>query len=417
MNRVTIRFLHAQRYVAGATSNVHVNLGLPHRGCFTVVTGLTGREYAPVSIRLAPPRRRRHIVLAAAAVICVCALVLLAPAGADAASFTWGTPTLVNAQTSPIPSVSCATLTLCVAVSGNDVYTSTAPADHQWTAATIDPSATLDVVSCWGSQCVAIDNAGYVFWSQNPAGGAGTWARSRYSIDPPAWNVGGAVITDLSCGDGGWCVAVDAGGSVLAEYQTPIGGWHVTSYVSLGPDSLSAVSCNPRFCLAANPTGWVFATQATQGGAWPTPNGQTGVRVDHGISSVSCLSGGLCVLTSPHETATDEMLNPGGPASAWSAHWNSDPATYPQPVAVSCAASTLCVGINSAPLGAGIAIVSTSPRYPGSFTGPVATDQTIDPTGSGPLNAISCIAAGAGAQLCVVGDASGHLITGTYPHQ
>ena len=35
---------------------------------------------------------------------------------------------------------------------------------------------------------------------------------------------------------------------------------------------------------------------------------------------------GLCVLTSPHETTTDEALNPFGGASAWSVHWNSDPA-------------------------------------------------------------------------------------------
>jgi hypothetical protein len=351
------------------------------------------------------------------AVISLCAAVLFAPAGARAAGFTWSSPTLVNARTSPIPSISCATVTLCVAVSGGDVYTSTAPAQDQWTAATIDASAPLVVVSCWdlgGAQCVAIDDVGYVFWSQNPRGGAGTWVRSRYSIDNPAWNVGGAVITGLSCGDEGWCVAVDGRGSVLTQYQTPIGGWYTTSYVS--DASLAAVSCTPTFCLAADGYGRVFTNKATQGGrAWPNPNGSGGVKADDGISSVSCLPGGLCILAGPQETATDEALNPFGSPAAWSVHWNSNPATYPQPRAVSCAASTLCVGVNDAPLGAGIALVSTSPRFPGSFSGPAATDQAIDATGSGPLDAISCAAGAAGAQVCAVTDDTGHLITGTYP--
>jgi hypothetical protein len=126
----------------------------------------------------------------------------------------------------------------------------------------------------------------------------------------------------------------------------------------------------------------------------------------------------VCVVTGPHETTTDPALNPFGGASAWSVHWNSDPATYPQPTAVSCAASTPCVGVGNAPLGAGYAIVSTSPRFPGSFTGPTATDQAIDVPGSGPLQAISCAAGTAnlaGEQVYAVSDATGHLITGTYP--
>ncbi len=348
------------------------------------------------------------------AILCVCAAAL-APSGARAASFTWSSPTRVNAGTSPIPSVSCATLNLCVAVSGGDVYTSTAPAQDQWTAATIDTSTPLVVVSCWslgGSQCVAIDATGYVFWSQNPAGGAGTWVRSRHPIDVDA------EITGLSCGDEGWCVAVDNRGTVLTQYQTPIGGWYTTSYVSDSSSSLIALSCTPTFCLAANGYGSVFTNKATQGAkAWPALNGSGGVKADDGVSSVSCLPGGLCVLTSPRETATDEALNPFGGASAWSVHWNSDPAIYPQPVAVSCAAATLCVGINHSSLGAGIAIVSTSPRLPGSFTGPAAADQVIDAPGSGPLDAISCVSDSVrvgGAQLCAVSDDTGHLITGTY---
>lgn len=55
--------------------------------------------------------------------------------------------------------------------------------------------------------------------------------RSRHIIDNPDVYVGGGEITGLSCGDAGWCVAVDTRGSVLTQYQTPIGGWHTTEYV------------------------------------------------------------------------------------------------------------------------------------------------------------------------------------------
>jgi hypothetical protein len=199
-------------------------------------------------------------------------------------------------------------------------------------------------VSCWaGSQCVAIDADGYVFWTESPYGGA--WVRSRHSIDTAAQ------ITGLSCGDEGWCVAVDACGSVLTQSQTsPIGAWHTTSYVVNGQpgsyDNLAAVSCTPAVCVAANAHGWLWTNKATQGGAWTSFGG---IRTAYDISSVSCLTGGSCVVTGPHETTTDPALDPFGGASAWSVHWNSDPATYPQPTAVSCAAATLCVGVNDAP--------------------------------------------------------------------
>jgi hypothetical protein len=91
--------------------------------------------------------------------------------------------------------------------------------------------------------------------------------RSRYIIDNPDVYVGGGEITGLSCGDAGWCVAVDTRGSVLAQYQTPIGGWHTTEYVD--GHGLAAVSCTPTFCLAANGDGGLFPNQATHGGAWP----------------------------------------------------------------------------------------------------------------------------------------------------
>lgn len=142
-----------------------------------------------------------------------------------------------------------------------------------------------------------------------------------------------------------------------------------------------------------------------------------GVRPGFDISSVSCLNSGLCVVSGPHETSTDEALDPFAGASDWTTHWNSDPLSFPQPAFVSCASETLSVGVNNDRTGLGYAIISTAPRFPGSFTGPTATDTAIDAPGSGGLVAISCVAGAenfSGGQVCAVADDTGHLITGTY---
>ena len=138
------------------------------------------------------------------------------PAGGGS---TWSTAAQISGGYDTVPSVSCATLTLCVAVSSADVDTSIAPAQNTWTIGDIDPSAALLEVSCpSASLCVAVDTDGYVFWSQNPAGGAGTWIRSTHPIDS-------AQITGLSCPSTQLCVAVDALGNVLTSNRPVGGGW------------------------------------------------------------------------------------------------------------------------------------------------------------------------------------------------
>ncbi len=328
------------------------------------------------------------------------------PAGGGS---TWNAAGQISGGYDTVPSVSCATLTLCVAVSSRDVDTSTAPAQNTWTIGVIDPSAPLLEVSCPdASLCVAIDADGYVFWSQNPAGGAATWVRSAHSIDTTAQ------ITGLSCPNPQLCVAVDTRGNVLTSTSPVGGGWpHVAVDVGYpgSTDTLTAVSCAASFCVAGDARGYLFTTSSPAGGGatW-----STGVLVGDNISSISCLAGPLCVATGPYEIAS--TINPTGGASAWNVHFNSNPETFSQPLAVSCAAARLCAGIGTDDQGTGYAIVSTFPRGPGSFT----ADSVISPPvtllpGAGSLESISCASGAAGAQICAVGESTGHLITGSYP--
>jgi hypothetical protein len=247
-----------------------------------------------------------------------------------------------------------------------------------------------------------------VFWSQNPAGGAATWVRSSYSIDTTAQ------ITGLSCPNAQLCVAVDTRGNVLTSNQPVGGGWpHVAVDVGYpgSTDTLTAVSCTAAFCVAGDARGYRFTTSspAAGGASW-----SRGVLVGHNISSISCLASRLCVATGPYEVAT--TVDPTGGASAWNVHFNSNPATFSQPLAVSCASETLCVGIGTDSQATGYAIVSTFPKGPGSFTADSVISPAVSlPPGASSLESISCVAGVAAAQICVVGESTGHLITGSYP--
>ena len=299
----------------------------------------------------------------------------------------------------PVSSSSCPTTNLCVAIAGGDVDTSTAPAQNTWSTGTIDPTATLTAVSCADAQlCVATDSSGYVFWSQDPTQGAASWVRSAHSADTTAQ------ISGLSCPTDQLCVAVDTRGNVLTSTRPVRGGWPIVpidvGYPSNSP-GFAAISCTATFCVAGERGGYMFTTNDPAGGGTTWSHGS---RIAWHISSVSCLPSRLCVATGLAETAT--TLNPAGGASAWMDHWNSSDTTDPQPVAVSCAATNLCVGVGArgeedAPNNGhydGQAIVSVFPRYPGSFTGATATDQTIDPADQGPLQSISCAAGTTGGQ-------------------
>ena len=198
--------------------------------------------------------------------------------------------------------------TLCVAVSSRDVDTSTAPAQNTWTIGVIDPSAPLLEVSCPdASLCVAIDADGYVFWSQNPAGGAATWVRSAHSIDTTRPDHR-PLVSEPTAVRGrrhprqradlhrpGWRRLAARRG------RCRLPGKHGHAHRGeLRRQLLRRRRCSgiPVHDLRARP-------------AAERP-GVTGVLVGDNISSISCLAGPLCVATGPYEIAS--TINPTGAA-------------------------------------------------------------------------------------------------------
>ncbi len=71
----------------------------------------------------------------------------------------------------------------------------------------VDAGNQLSAVSCaTASLCVAVDLAGNVLSSANPASGAGAWSAQRH-VDPD--------LISVSCAPDGVCLAGDAYGSVV----------------------------------------------------------------------------------------------------------------------------------------------------------------------------------------------------------
>ncbi len=184
-----------------------------------------------------------------------------------------------------IASVSCASRSLCAAVSsGGEVLVSADPAasSPSWIPVAVEHVG-LRAVSCSGSICVAA-GAGYVAASSEPARPHSWTARA---IDA------GLDISALSCGGGGeTCVAVDEGGAVLASADAarPSATWSSTPVAARG--DLDGVSCaSTGLCLAVGVHGGAFAADDA---AAPTP-GWSEYPGGGELVGVACLEGGLCV--------------------------------------------------------------------------------------------------------------------------
>ena len=132
--------------------------------------------------------------------------------------------------------MSCATASLCVAVdAAGNVVSSTNPARGRasaWRVAHVDSHA-LNAVSCpSASLCVAVDGAGQALTSTDPAGGPGAWATSTVDRHP---------LRTISCASATLCVAGDDSGNVVSS-ANPAGGagaWslaHVDTATTLCPD-------------------------------------------------------------------------------------------------------------------------------------------------------------------------------------
>jgi hypothetical protein len=250
-----------------------------------------------------------------------------------------------------VQAISCLTPVFCVA-GDNDgtIYTSDDPTGGQssWKIADVDSNRSIEAISCpTTSLCVAADADGGIATSVDPTGGASDW--KVRTVD------GTSVIDAVSCPTTSLCVAAAADGNVLTSTD-PTGGpsaWMVTNVEGYQPVALDSLSCaSAAMCVAGDADGDVlFSTDPTGGvTAW-----HAAAVTGHAIDAMSCPSAGECVgggAGGQFVTSAD----PTGGATNWDV---SAIAGEPNDVVmgVSCPVTSFCAAVDQA----GDVYTSTSP--------------------------------------------------------
>lgn len=248
--------------------------------------------------------------------------------------------------------VSCPTPQLCVVVSYEGyVYSSTDPGGgaDDWKVVDADGPARdshwMSISCASASMCVAVsgerETAGKVLSTTNPTGPASAW--QVVQLDETL------KFTGVSCGTPSFCIAVAEKGRLLAS-TNPTGGAAAWREVGTpgGPGDLKGVSCLAvALCVAGNAGGNLLASTNPAGTAssWRESDGGGSVQ----ITGVSCAPSRQCAAVDNNGSAlaTDDPTVGGGGWSRTVVIPYSDPETpYERPLnalfGISCPSSTFC---------------------------------------------------------------------------
>ncbi len=337
-------------------------------------------------------------VSAAAALLCAVLLACLAasPAGA-APALSWSTAEI---DTTALTGVSCASISLCVAVDGAGharVSTSPAGSASTWHSAEIPGAGALTAVSCPSSSlCVAVDASGNAAISTNPVGGSSTWEITEIP--------GAGALTGISCASNSLCVAVDGSGNAFVSSNPGAGGGSSATWTKREIDpgqALTSVSCVAGpLCIAVDKAGDVLAS-SEPAGSWAPPR-----QIDTSpLLAVSCASApaGVCVAVDAAGAALASG-NPGaGLPGTSTATWSATPLglTGGAPTAASCATTGLCVLSTSN----GGAYIGDNPTAAAPSWGFAPIDSPTKLTGA------SCVSEG----MCAAVDNAGRVLVTHVP--
>ncbi|HSZ69519.1 MAG TPA: hypothetical protein VK756_04075 [Solirubrobacteraceae bacterium] len=330
------------------------------------------------------------------ALLCGGGLAVAHPAAA-APSLSWSAPQEVDGGHA-LRAVSCPSDTLCVAVddAGRAVVGARAAnGAWSWSTFAIDGGRPLSSVSCPSTAlCVAVDGEGRAVVGVDPSVGPGAWSPVTIDAATP--------LASISCPSNGLCLAVDNKGNVLASTNPAAaapGAWSAPAAIAT---TLTSVSCaSAALCVAVDGEGHALtSSEPTAGaGAWH----RRLIDPALGLTAVSCYAGGSCVAVDGVGNALASADAPAnvGPGAGSGATWSATVFdTAGAPSATSCAATGLCVAVDSA----GYAFASDS----SAAAPPTWSARNID---SASLTGASCTVEG----LCAAVDASGRVLTAQLP--
>jgi hypothetical protein len=286
--------------------------------------------------------------------------------------------------------VSCPSVSLCVAVDdAGNVLTSTDPASGTapWKPAQIDGGSHLSGVSCPTiTLCVAFDEFDDVLSSTNPTGGAGAW--KKVELDD--------VVDSMSCPSVTLCVGVH--GSSVFTSTNPTGSAAAWTQTELpGRHALFTVACaSPALCVTSDIGGLLVSIDPTGGaGAWiNTPVGDK----DPWFSLTCAVSGGPLCLTLDSLGHSATTTSPTAAAGTWTVATGAPTIFAPS---LACPSAALCVAA-----GGDAISTTTNPTAPAGAWNAIRIDER-----GGDLVGLSCPS----IALCVAIDDRGNAVRSTNP--
>jgi hypothetical protein len=245
--------------------------------------------------------------------------------------------------------VSCPSTLLCVAVDSSyygagRILLSTDPAagPPSWRVEPVRAEVNPEGIACPSTTlCVVSEADGNVVTSTDPTGGAGTWHVAH--IDSAKAVTGDhADLEGVSCPSASLCVAVDDAGDVLTSTD-PAGGtsaWKLVRVPGLDQSSPgnAAVSCPSVSACFAIENGTIVTSTNPAGGssAWTASN----VAASSVDVALSCASPQVCIATRDDEGSIDSLGFSLSAAGSWqTAHVDGTN----ELTAISCPAVTVCV--------------------------------------------------------------------------
>lgn len=336
------------------------------------------------------------------------ASVAATPTQAAAGSAHVWRATRIDATGGFLTSVSCPSSRLCVAADSSlHLVWSTHPLDeasawHEFRGTGYpgnccgylgQPNGYTGVSCPSATLCVAVDDAGDIVVSRDPAGGRQAWKGTLVDCGECLMANSGA-FTSVSCAVELTCVGVDAYfGPYVSHKPLDLNTWNPAGNPWSGPHG---ASCGPaRLCVLFGGLGSVYVSTHPSPGrsAWR----KTAIDPGNNLKGVSCPKLSFCVAVD----AVGHALTSTDPTAA-DPHWSSADIDGTTPLqAVACPTASLCVAVDRQ----GNALTSTAPRA-GAQTW---RRSKID--GTRWLTAISCPT----TRFCLAVDRHGDAVATTHP--
>jgi hypothetical protein len=258
--------------------------------------------------------------------------------------------------------------------SAGNVLTSTDPASKSavWTVRSVEGNSIYGVSCASTSLCVAVDAAGNILTSTDPGAESSTWTISPHVDAHP--------LNAVSCVAPSTCVAVDAAGNAVSSTAAAAGGgaWTVTSVDS--PRQLYGVSCaSPSLCVAVDNAGNVLVGSPAPPQKLSVAVAGSGVVTATALEQTAIGCAGFCEPTYPNGTVVTLTAAPssGSVFTGWTG---------------ACSGAGPCTVTlsESREVGATFTVKPNSPGSGGSFgSSPSGPATPVNPTVAGAIGNLS----------------------------